>query len=483
MTISIKSIGGTMQEAPVVTELKATKNITQDSIEIQYKVIDEELQIVRHYLTVKSSAGTVYNKKEITKEVHYESPNNIFTCKIQGLKRGTDYTIQIECFDGLDYGKSDAISVSTQNINIFGVRVMENNSNPQSCVSYIEGAIGVSPATPTGLGGWSNKFPFNKVRIVGLKNGRETGDINPFNKNSYTNGGPVPSDVDIMSAIPKFYWKFSNIDNGYELRISDSKLDDGYDCPMHKVGGVEKDFVYIACYLGSEQNGKMRSLPNVNPVNTIPLTRLRELAQSNGQGYQSWNWYSLQGLLILYLISYKNLDSLRALGAGVVDYNVGIQKTGFTSDKGLNYGTQSQSQSICFLGIEDFWGNLFQWVDGICLSTDYRILVTQDNKTFNNTGSGFESLGKFFNYNEGGFMSKVAHTNKACFLPTEFKGSQSTYYTDKGDISTRSSEMAFGYSGGCLNYGDTGAFSLHLDLNATSLGYSVRGGSRLCYLG
>lgn len=155
---------------------------------------------------------------------------------------------------------------------IYGVRVMENNSNPNSCCTYIENAVGVNPANSISLGGWTNKFPFNEIRIVGFKNGQVTKEIKKDNKAQYTDGSTVPTDVDVMVEIPKVYWKFTNIINGYELRISNYKVDSTWDCYAHKVGGVEKDHIYVGTYLGYNEGGKLRSRSGVSPTVNQSLT-------------------------------------------------------------------------------------------------------------------------------------------------------------------------------------------------------------------
>lgn len=297
MAISIKSIGGTINEVPKINDLKVTVFDT-DAIEIEYKVEDIELTICRHYLLLNSK------RTEITKEVGYEQENNMFRYKIKGLNRGMTYTIQIVASDGIDEGLSKAIQQTTKNIQIHGVRVMENNSNPFNCCTYIEEAVGVNPANSTSLGGWANKFPFNKIRIVGFKDGKVVKEIKKDNKDQYIDGSTVPNDVDVMVEIPKVYWKFTNIENGYELRISDTKLD-GYDCYAHKVSGVEKDFIYVGAYLGYVESNKLKSRSRVAPTSSVTPTNLRIYAQSNGSGYQLWNWYTLILLQILFLIAYK----------------------------------------------------------------------------------------------------------------------------------------------------------------------------------
>ena len=466
--ISASGGGGAVGNKPVISNFRCEGEPTLDSFVIKYIAIDNDNQILRHTLILDGK------RTEISTDVGCENINREFTYTVKNLKGGTKYNVQIEVTDGVETVQSDVISVTTSNVQTYGVKVMENNSNPNTSVTYIEGAVGVTPANSTSLGGWANKFPFDKIRIVGFKNGQVTKEIKKDNKAQYTDGSTVPTDVDVMVEIPKVYWKFTNISNGYELRISNTKIE-GSDCYAHKVGGVEKDFIYVGAYLGYNQSGKLRSRSGVTPTVSQTLTQFRQQARANGNGYQQWNWFTLLLLQNLYLIAYKNLNSQQALGQGVCSSSK--TNTGGTNTKGFIYGSSNQNQQVCFLGIEDFYGNLRQWVDGMKTDSSYNILVTSDNKNFNDNASGFKNVGRS-NYLSGGKISKVLHTNEGGYVPTELSGSDTTHYCDYGCVTSD----YFGISGGNWAEGsDGGAFFLSVNYRASESDSDL--GSRLVFLG
>lgn len=281
-----------------------------------------------------------------------------------------------------------------------------------------------------------------------------------------------------MVEIPKTYWDFTNTNNGYELRISKAKFSETSDCYAHKVGGVEKDFIYVGAYLGSVEADRLRSKSGVTPTTNITLTNFRSYANNVGVGYQQWNWFTLLLLQNLYLLAYKNLNSQSALGYGYANGNSSSHQTGGTNTKGMIFGETDGKQQVCFLGIEDLWGNILQWVDGMFHNNSYQVTVTPDNKTFNDNGSGFKNVGKFVSNNIYGKFSKVAHTNEGGYFPKEFSGSGTTYYCDYGD----SSGGYFARSSGAWNYGlDAGAFYLLVTYSPSSSRLYL--GSRLVFLG
>ena len=267
-------------------------------------------------------------------------------------------------------------------------------------------------------------------------------------------------------------------DNGYELRISEAKFSETSDCYAHKVDGVEKDFIYVGAYLGSVEAGRLRSKSGVAPTTNITLTNFRSYANNVGIGYQQFNWFTLILLQNLYLIAYKNLNSQYALGYGYANGNYTTTNTGGANIKGLIYGETSGKQQMCFLGVEDFWGNVNQYIDGMKLDGSYNIIVTPDNKTFNSEAIGYKNVGKTANSNIGGFISKVVHTNECAYFGKEFNGDDATYYSDFGQIRQ---ERFASFGGSYERSTQVGAFRLIVNDFANT--YNFQTGSRLVFLG
>ena len=467
--ISISSSsGGSNNASPIISNLRVDGNPEVHSFTIKYTAKDSENTILRHYISINGE------KKEITKELGYESSNNEFTYTLSGLQQGTNYNVQIEVTDGVNVVNSN-INVKTDKIPIYGVKIMTNNSSPEAAVTYIEDAIGIEPAKNGNLNGWIDTWPFNAVRLVGFKNGQVTKEINPMDKAKYTDGTTVPTDVDVMSEIPKVYWKVNTITDGYEIRISNKKVDSDYKCLAHLVSGVEKDNIYIGAYLGSIETGKLRSRSGVSPTVNTSLTSFRQCAQAVGSGYQLDNWYPLILRKILYLIAYKNLDSQTALGKG--NTGSGSKKnTGGTNTRGLYYGSTNVAEQVCFLGIEDFYGNLYTWVDGMYYNGN--IMVTPDNKTFNDSASGFKNVGSTPNLSTYGYVKNVVKTAEGLFFPSDLGGSTSTYYSDSGSVYSGYFSIHGGHYG---DGGSAGAFLLLVHYGASESSSYI--GGRLVYMG
>ena len=410
MTISIKSIGGTINEQPKVTDLK-TRNFETETIEVEYKVEDVELTICRHYITVKTGSSFIKNRTEITKDVGYESDTNIFVYKIGGLQRGETYTIQVFASDGLDEGASDAIQQSTKNTSVVGFTINDNISNPDdpTRVNYIEEAVGVAPMTTSGMGGWKNRFPFSDFKIVGIKNGVETGLINKNNKKEYLDGSPVPADVDVYLRIPRIYWEASKSGKVTTVKLANyNATGDMVTFAHNKSDGLAENN-YVAIYQASEENGKLRSksgatiakytigLTNANyennSTNVLPIRKKADASYHST--LLTGNSYSL--IQMLFVLAFKSTDCKKFLGSAEVT------TTGTADTKGF-ISKASSGVANSFLGIENVFAK-HQYLDGMSM-----VWVSQD---YGHTGWSYNikedntpSLTSFYD----GYKTKVGYS-------------------------------------------------------------------------
>lgn len=406
--------------------------------------------------------------------VDYTSPYT-FT----GLKANTQYKFYgvKPSTDKLNEGVSSPLTVTTTNYPVFGFRIDVNNSNPLTKISYIKDAIGIAPATSTGYGGWENKFIFDRVKPCGFKNGKKTEYINPSDFTKYVDGISVPDDVDIMIEFPKIYWKWTTQATYIDVELSEGKIDSGFECLAHTVGTVEKDYIYLGAYLGYEENGKLRSKKGVLPTANKTIGQFRTLAQANGTGYQQYVYYSMFMLQMLFVLMYRSTDSQTSLGYGYANGNNSSITTGNTYNKGMNFGESTGKQQMKFLGIEDFWGNLYQWVDGLYCDSSRNILIT-DNSVFNDNGSGYVNYGQGAGSSlNGGYIDAVQGKQSTGFISKSIVGSNATHYCDYGYLAAG----CLGLSGGIWNSGLlAGAFSLYVNYSASDARSHV--GARLCYI-
>lgn len=354
-----------------------------------------------------------------------------------------------------------------------------NNSNPETAVTYSNGATGKTPAPiGGGVSSWDNVYPYNQIKPCLLKNGIVQYYLNPNDYTKKIDGTAsditTGNDGDVMVEFPVIYW---NMIIGSVVNIAKTAIYPSYKALAHTVGSNVKEKIYIGAYLGSELNGKLRSLSGKVPAANQTIGAFRTLSQANGAGYQQLGYYQVLMLQHLFMLKYKNRDSQSALGRGFVDGNTAAINTGGTNTKGMDFGETTGKMQMKFLGIEDFWGNVRQWVDGLFSDANWNILISNQS-AFNDTGAGYANFGQGAIANVSGYISSIQGGTEKGFITKIGGGSETTHYADSG-ILTASCLPAFG--GHWSTASSAGAFFLSVGSSASYTNAGI--GGRLVFLG
>ena len=360
---------------------------------------------------------------------------------------------------------------------VYGVSIDLSNSNPETCVTYIDDAVGMIPGTD-----WLEQPIFNTIRPCLFKEGKVVGYLNPNNFAQFEDG--TEADItsgeagDVMIEIPKIGYKIAKAGTTLTVQITNDPAKDGFSYLAHtRDNEGDRDFLYIGAFLGSGTKS-LRSLPACSPRGSSTLGDFRQAAQILGQGYDVLSFYPVTLLQCLYLIMYKSLDCQTALGMGYVGdsaSNVKSLITGETVGSGMCYGSTSNREHIKFLGLEDLWGGLFHLIEGLILDSNLNALVTTNG--FNDLGTGYYNAGLVNSANVGGYMTEPQGTNLLGFIIQVAGGSSSTYFTDVGQAFA-SSTPAFG--GALATKTNAGIFTLVISRSVTASGSTY--GARLMYL-
>lgn len=388
---------------------------------------------------------------------------------------------------GPDGGQKYSVSqFMSQKIQItYGVKFSITNSDPASGV-YLEDASSFSPAIISGNifndNGWFSRWPFNLIKPCLFQNGAVVGYLNPDNLTQFENGTAADitsgSAGDVMIEFPKIYCKFEFSDPYYSMYITDTETE-GYSDWPYSYKGVVKEKFYIGAYKGFYTDNKLRSLSGKTPTVSQTLNTFRTYAQANGSGYELVPLNKLNLIQLLYVIMFKNLNGQSCLGRGFVDANSDKTSTGQTNSKGRCWGETTGKQQMCFMNIEDFWGNIFEWIDG------YYIDASGSRKV----ADGYFSDSDFSHYTTiltygtsvSGYISKICGNVTLGFTIVEGAGSETTYFCDYGYADV-SSDDRVPYFGGDWNEGSkAGPFLLYCSTSRSSSNSHV--GGRLAFCG
>ena len=387
----------------------------------------------------------------------------------------------------------------------------------------------------TRLSGAVNRTPgaaFDSINAFGGRkrcNVADDGTVTAYYGDSgYTTTGKnaAGTPVQVMVEQPKFYYKVVPMVlekgvKGMKIRkaryyVSDT-LKPGFKVhPAFVENGNVNPYIYLAAFEGSlfdtSANAyildnaqvadfaadKLSSIAGTKPAggDTQNLTRanVRLLAQKRGKGWEQAYAATAAASQLLMLIEYASFNMQKAIGRGNTDQTssaANIQYTGATVSLGNASGAVTNAngiQLISYRGEENFWGNIWTWVDGMNEENPEPFESGQAG-TLHVADHGFADNSKASPYkNTGihpiqgsGYVSAFGYSEEFdwLFIGVEFSGNDAL---PVGDYHwNNNSGWRVARLGGCWDNGsDAGAFCWSLN-GAASTRYWVIGG-RLVYV-
>ncbi len=291
-------------------------------------------------------------------------------------------------------------------------------------------------------------YPWKGMKRCVLKpNGSLVGYLHPDDSNKWDSGdnidwGLIESNgYNVMVEIPKFYYKkklprSGNFDDGHIWMISDAPR---YGFEVHPAFmrcrdklcddlsgvAVEVDYRYAPAFEGwIDSQGRLRSLPNRPTQVSITIGNSRESAKKNGNGWGLFDFNLLFAIQLLFSLEYGTYNSQSVMYGFSYD-NSSKRSTGDTLRLGNHSGNANGNSdnwylgnngksSMSYRGIENLYGNISKWIDGLYCDSSRNILIA--NKGFNNTGGGYENCGKGGSSNIGGYIGNIQDNNEAGFI-------------------------------------------------------------------
>jgi hypothetical protein len=309
------------------------------------------------------------------------------------------------------------------------------------------------------------------------------------NTGSYTTGGTAVytgADGQVMVEIPKFFYKTSEPSTGvYQWYVSMGDLP-GYDVhPAFVTGAATRDKIYMSAFEGNVASSTLRSISGVQPSTSTnvaaTIVNFRTYAQNRGTGWQIQTYRATQAIQVLYSIEYADFDSQSTIGRGYVQAaagsgNVSIN-TGATISLGNASGEGSGSvglRAMSYRGIENWYGNIFKWVDGINIEANFKAYIANESFESDKFTSPYVLEGTMSG--STGFISNILFPE---FLPTAVSGSSTSHLHDRHDPATGNRAMLYGGNWGTdsVAAGISGMFCTRPNNSSTGQGRGQ--GSRL----
>ena len=364
----------------------------------------------------------------------------------------------------------------------YTLNIDKTNANTATACTYADDALGMTK----GSNSWDTMPIFKHIRPCVFQAGQVNYYLNPNNWNEKYGideaSDLTGADGDVMIEIPKFAYKIKTNDNIITVSVStdDDVIANDSDYTYDAFSRLEEgdlEYFYKGAFKGSlDEDGKLRSLPGFLPANNKNIGAFRAAAQLNGAHYQQSTYAQLKALQCLYLIKYGNRNGQNTVGKGVVStsaayvtgYNTtsldNISSENSTLSSGMTFGTTTNSTAhMRLFGIEDFWGSIWEWVDGLTTDASRNIITSWNS--FSNEGitATTVSTASGLTANSNGYIKDVAGNTDAGFMPVNFSGgSSSTYWADFGDLFA-SCVLAFG---GKWSSGDLAGSTAYANIGA-----------------
>ena len=363
------------------------------------------------------------------------------------------------------------------------VVIDESNSNPLSCCTYADDAVGMTKGSDE----WDEIFGYKPCVF---KDGAVYKYLNPNDFTKFADGTDATSYItdsnllgyDVMIEFPRMGLNMSKSGTQVTISLTNNPNDSNFEYRAHKRGSVAKNAFYLGAYeaysAGKGTANDLKSVSGVSPIQGLNLSLSILQAQNHGSGYEIMAFYQWTYIQCLYVLKYGNLNSQGAIGNGVVQTLAAIS-TGTMNSNGTCYGvTTSQSTGVKLFGMENVWGNTQKWLGGLCTDNNYNLISTTDNFTIEI--DKWEYTYNVTYNNRNGYVTGVQGENGSGFVMKDASasGSSSVYYCDTSTVSGDNFPTVGAYY---LSEAQAGIFSYAIGyLNTTST--STLGSSRLMYL-
>lgn len=328
------------------------------------------------------------------------------------------------------------------------------------------------------------------------------------------------TDGNVMVEIPKFYY-FHDVTgdvNTWRLRTTSAT---GYTLhPAFTKAGTEVDYRYVsaydACFYDASatsyksgtnlddmtgnidfSNDTLASVSGIYPLVGVTRDECRTLAENNGTGWHQLDFALFSAIQMLYLVEYSDFYAQNILGDGNTN---GSYITSSTSQSDSPHSPAGTSNSLgnastdgtqasagakpgtafmSYRGIENWYGNCWNWADGINVneSSTGNVHVANDYTKFaDGTTTGYSLVTSSFPTSSG-YIRNILETGAYFLSSSNSGGSSSTYLTDYHFASSAASRVVL--VGGAAHRGSrAGGFCLDSSRGA---GIAGRRGARLCY--
>lgn len=280
---------------------------------------------------------------------------------------------------------------------VFGVSW--DSSNPSTALTRLTKAndpnklvtvdITTEPVPAVGAGSGSSPFD-NYMPWMGMEEYNvniKTGEFVAKKGDSGFYRGDV--NYPVLVKIPEFYYKIEKSGNIFRYYVSDGPVD-GFD--LHPGSGC-----YICRYEMGTLNGATPTGCSGRAL-LVGHTRdtFRNFVKNAAPRFQLYDFAAWCAVGLLYRVEYADWGSQEKINRGIVN-DSSVHKTGETDamvyHTGRAAGGLINTAAVQYRWIENPWGNVFEWIDGINVNNRVSYICTEPESYADDTTSNYTSSG------------------------------------------------------------------------------------------
>jgi len=337
--------------------------------------------------------------------------------------------------------------------------------------------------------------------------------LNPTDWTLKAGGGAstlTGADGNVMVEIPAFYYRVTRSGTEITWEISDRKqpgfilhpafIKDGMEVPKRYYGA------YDACYLDDTDstyksglnlddmtsnldlsNDLLASVKGVYPLVGVTRAECRSLASNNGLGWRQLDFTLWSAVQMLYLVEYQTFFSQDELGDGNTNGSyVGSSSNqsdsphtiagagdswanGSTDDSQPSAGATPGTAYMKYRGIENFYGNCWNWADGILVNdvATGNVYIGNDVSDWSDSdGTGMDLVTGSFPTVDG-YIRNLLPADPYFLSSSNSGGGSTTYMTDQ-HFASASSDRVVLVGGTAFNGALAGVFCLLSSTDSSS---------------
>lgn len=199
---------------------------------------------------------------------------------------------------------------------------------------------------------------------------------------------------------------------------------------------TEKDFT-------ASTGDKLCSVSGKAPINDLTRANGRTISANRGAGWRQTDYDLMSAVQLLYLVDYASFYSQSMIGNGLADwagvtwdawnaYNP-IETTGNSNANGNSTANTSGGDGVVgsymtYRGIENLFGHIWGWVDGININGNIPYVSNNDSDFADGTDTNYTNLGVTL-HNGDGWQNTLEQISRG-FLPASVGAAANTKITD-----------------------------------------------------